>query len=83
MVRINRKKRRATIVLAVERILFEKGELAITDLTINIRERTDYDVNAHQVASLLKGHPRVFRHQNKSNRSSYSLGNPLNPITDA
>ncbi len=83
MARTNRKRRRAIVKLTAERILTDKGEMAISDLTRNIRNLTEYDINTRQVAIILKSHPRIIRHTMNRNRSSYSVGNPNNPSMDA
>ncbi|MCP4613715.1 MAG: hypothetical protein GY845_33925 [Planctomycetes bacterium] len=83
MARTNRKRRRAIVKLTAERILTDKGEMAISDLTRNIRNLTEYDINTRQVAIILKSHPRIIRHTMNRNRSSYSIGNPHNPPMDA
>ena len=83
MARMNRQRRRAIVKLTAERILTEKGEMAISDLARNIRNLTEYDVNTRQVAIILKSHPRIIRHSMNRSRSSYSIGNPRNPTLDA
>tara|TARA_R100001086_G_C11841241_1_gene259149 strand:+ start:1347 stop:1565 length:219 start_codon:yes stop_codon:yes gene_type:complete len=63
------------VALEAERVLREKGELCISDLTYHVSKRTRYDLNAQQVAMFLSGHPRIRKRAMRAERSAYYLGN--------
>ena len=56
---VNRKKRRARVILECERTLVEYGELGIATLTFLVEGRVNYKLNAQQVALFIRKHPRI------------------------
>ncbi len=72
---MNRKRRRALVALEAERVLTEKGEMCISDLTFHVSKRTRYELNTQQVAMFLNTHPRIRKRHMRGERSSYYIGN--------
>ena len=72
---MNRKRRRALVSLEAERILREKGELCISDLTWLVSKKTRYQLNSNQLAAMLVNHPRISKRHIGVNRMAYFLGN--------
>lgn len=68
---VDRKKRRARVILECERTLIEYGELGIATLTFLVEERVKYKLNPQQVALFIRKHPRIKK--SGRNRPSYHL----------
>ena len=72
---MNRKRRRALVAREAERVLTEKGELSLTDLTFHVSKRTRYELNTQQVAMFLNTHPRISKRRKRGEGSTYFIGN--------
>ena len=70
---MNPKRRRAKVKLEAERILIDKGELAVKDLTSLIMDRVTYHLLPVQVGAILRNHSRITRRYSRGELASYLI----------